>query len=94
MCLGFVGMARLEAGTLVRNGSVPILGATGRLAFENVSMEAFDLAGCVDCWENLGRGAGFAACEGGRPNPRDFPLPSTRWSSTRHRQHGGGGRAS
>ena len=36
----------LEAGTLVRNGSVPILGVnTGRLGFlSNVSMEAFDLA--------------------------------------------------
>ena len=36
----------LEAGTLVRNGEVPILGVnTGRLGFlSNVSMEAFDLA--------------------------------------------------
>ena len=36
----------LEAGTLVRSGSVPILGVnTGRLGFlSNVSMEAFDLA--------------------------------------------------
>ncbi len=36
----------LEAGTLVRGGSVPILGVnTGRLGFlSNVSMEAFDLA--------------------------------------------------
>ena len=40
----------LEAGTLVRDGAVPILGVnTGRLGFlSNVSMEAFDLA--MDAW--------------------------------------------
>ena len=40
----------LEAGTLARDGAVPILGVnTGRLGFlSNVSMEAFDLA--MDAW--------------------------------------------
>ena len=72
----------LEAGTMVRNGSVPILGVnTGRLGFlSNVSMEAFDLA--MDAliagktWEEE-RALLHVKVEG--QTLGDFPLPSMRW---------------